>query len=202
MRKHYEHTRTDSRKAFFRRCTITVRSSIATTALAAGTLLIAPAGCSQDWQWSTVNRMIESDFPEVRRISTDSLSLILSDSTVLRPVLLDTRKRSEFDVSHIPGAIHVDPDAESFPALDSLAEDVPIVAYCSVGYRSSAIVRRLTEAGFTNAANLEGSIFKWANEGRTVVRGGAEVLEVHPYDRIWGQLLEPSLRAYKPGGAK
>ncbi len=43
--------------------------------------------------------------------------------------------------------------------------------------------------------NLKGSIFQWANEGRPVVRDGEPVREVHPYDAVWGRLLDRDLRA-------
>ncbi|NEQ28665.1 MAG: rhodanese-like domain-containing protein, partial [Microcoleus sp. SIO2G3] len=73
--------------------------------------------------------------------------------------------------------------------------DMPIVAYCSVGWRSSRVVDRLQQASYTNAFNLEGSIFQWANEGRPVFQNGERVQQVHPYSRLWGQLLKPNLRA-------
>ena len=77
--------------------------------------------------------------------------------------------------------------------------DMPIVAYCSVGYRSSELVQKLTERGFTNVKNLDGSIFEWANRGYPVERDGEEVREVHPFDDRWGTLLHEDLRAYAPG---
>jgi hypothetical protein len=60
------------------------------------------------------------------------------------------------------------------------------------------MAERLQKAGFTNVMNLEGSIFQWANEGRPVYRDAAEVQQVHPYDGIWGKLLDKDLRAYTP----
>ena len=48
--------------------------------------------------------------------------------------------------------------------------------------------------------NLEGSIFKWANEGRELVDcNNTKTPYCHPYSVIWGRLLEPNLRVYKPG---
>jgi hypothetical protein len=92
----------------------------------------------------------------------------------------------------------VNPSADAYPALDTLASDAPIVVYCSVGYRSAEITKRLRDEGY-EASNLRGSIFRWANEGHPVVRGDSTVREVHPYDSTWGELLDPSLRAYTPG---
>lgn len=69
--------------------------------------------------------------------------------------------------------------------------------YCSVGYRSAGVTQRLREAGFTNVSNLQGSIFRWANEGRPVYRDRRRVQAVHPFDARWGQLLTDSLHAYE-----
>jgi rhodanese-related sulfurtransferase len=160
-------------------------------------VLALQMGCSEDLTWRAVNHMIESDFPTVASITTDSLATRLSDSTA-RPILLDARSPEEYAVSHLPGAHRVDPEATSFPTLDTLSRDRPVVVYCSVGYRSARIASRLQEQGFNDAVNLKGSIFRWANEGRTVVRDGTPVQAVHPYDDTWGTLLADSLHAYAP----
>ncbi len=153
---------------------------------------------AQSLTWTVVDRMVRSHFPEVPQISTDSLAARLTAPGLPTPLLLDVRAEDEFAVSHLRGAVRVDPDAPDLAFLDTLARDVPIVAYCSVGYRSSKLVRMLREKGFTNASNLEGSIFRWANEGRPVYREGDRVRQVHPYDRVWGMLLKKELRAYAP----
>lgn len=150
---------------------------------------------NQNWEILTV---VRNKFPDVRQLSTQQLAAWQADASKPQPVLLDVRKREEFDVSHLPGAIHIDPGAspeELAAKLTALgiAKGQPIVAYCSVGYRSSACAKKLGEVGFTDVVNLEGSIFRWANEGRTVVRtdGTTEVPthEVHPFDAKWGKLL-------------
>ncbi|QDV36389.1 rhodanese-like domain-containing protein [Tautonia plasticadhaerens] len=143
--------------------------------------------------WATVKRLIRLQFPDVRRVTTEQLEGWLDDPERQSPLLLDVRAEDEYAVSHLPGAIHVPPDAGIEELLASVTEDRPIVAYCSVGYRSSVMARRLREAGFEEVANLEGSIFQWANEGRPVVRGGEQVEEVHPYDDRWGRLLDRRL---------
>lgn len=162
-------------------------------------LVLLQLGCSQETKWSAVNRLIDTRFGDVPRITTDSLSERLGDRPARRTVLLDARTAEEYAVSHLPGAHRVDPDARAFPALDTLDRDAPVVVYCSVGYRSARVTRRLRDAGFRNASNLQGSIFRWANEGRPVVRGGQRVREVHPYDDTWGDLLDPDLRAHEAG---
>jgi len=95
----------------------------------------------------------------------------------------------------LKGAKNFDSVAAVKTAVASNAQ--PIVVYCSVGYRSSALAEKLARAGMTNVFNLEGSIFAWANEGRPVYRGDTLLnpAQVHPFNTKWGQLLRPELRA-------
>jgi rhodanese-related sulfurtransferase len=155
-------------------------------------------GCSQDFTWRAVQHMIAADYPNVPTLSTDALAERLSDDAQPRPLLLDARSPEEYAVSHLPNARRVDPSADTYPALDTLAADAPIVVYCSVGYRSAGVVQTLRDQGFTNVRNLEGSIFRWANDNRPVYRDGRSVKSVHPYNRSWGTLLADSLHAYAP----
>jgi len=161
-------------------------------------LLALQTGCSQDLKWSAVNRMIAADFPDVPTLTTDSLAARLADSTAPRPLLLDARSPEEYAVSHLPVARRVDPEADSLPGLDTLSRDRPIVVYCSVGYRSARVTAQLRDQGFSNVRNLKGSIFRWANEGRPLVRNGTPVEAVHPYDATWGTLLNDTLHCRRP----
>ena len=54
------------------------------------------------------------------------------------------------------------------------------------------------QIGFTRVYNLEGSIFKWANEHRPLVDRSGPASVVHPYNRIWGRLLDDDVRADLP----
>lgn len=168
-------------------------------AAALATLVVVLASCSQESGWTAVQQGIEAAYPDVRRISTDSLAAWLESASTAQPVLLDVRGADEYAVSHLPGAVRVDPEMNDLASLDTLPHDAPIVAYCSVGYRSSELASRLADRGFTQVANLEGSIFRWANEGRSVYRDGRAVREVHPYDPVWGRLLDADLRTWTPG---
>lgn len=143
--------------------------------------------------WDSLLHAIRRRFPTVRQISTAELAAWLEDPQKSPPVLIDARHRWEFEVSHLPGARH----ATSVGAARRLGlmPQQPIVVYCSVGYRSSALAEKLRRAGFPNVANLEGSIFAWANEGRKLLRGTREVTRVHPYNARWGELLEKTRMA-------
>jgi rhodanese-related sulfurtransferase len=147
-------------------------------------------------EWDSLKARIRSEFPEVEHISTDELKTQLDWPG---PILLDVRTEEEYAVSHLPGAVRVEPGDELPDRLKTLDHQAPVVAYCSVGYRSSRLVALLEKEGFRNVKNLEGSIFEWANKGYPLERDERRVLEVHPYDETWGRLLDPSLHAYRPG---
>ena len=152
------------------------------------------SGCSQDAGLSAVEKLVRAQYPNVDHISTEQLAARMGSDTSL--VIIDTRTREEYDVSHLPGAIWVDPDATTFPELKDSAENKSIVAYCSVGYRSSEIASRLQDAGFENVSNLEGSIFRWANEGRPVIDSSGTTTGVHPFNKSWGRFLNDTLHDY------
>lgn len=135
-------------------------------------------------------------FPGIEWVETERLAAWMNADAEPALVLLDARTQAEFDVSHLAGARRVDPDAEKLD-LGKLPPETPIVVYCSVGYRSGAVARRLGAARFTRVYNLVGGIFQWANEGRPVYRGRERATNVHPYDRTWGRMLDANLHPEK-----
>lgn len=156
------------------------------------------SGCSQSLGWRGVFGLIDREFPNTPHISVEELAGWLQDPSRMPPVLLDVREEAEFAVSHLPGARRLQPDGPLPADLLELPRTVPIVVYCSVGYRSAKTVAPLQQAGFARVYNLRGSVFAWANAGHPVMRGEDPVRHVHPYDRLWGQLLNRRLRSYTP----
>ncbi len=160
-------------------------------------VLVLGACADNELTWSTVKQKIRSDFPGVEQLSTEALRERLA-SGERPPVLLDVREDAEYSISHLRGAVRVDPGDLTPSVLTDLDKDTPIVTYCSVGYRSSRLAHQLQQQGYTHVSNLEGSIFEWANKGYPVFRGEEVVREVHPYNRKWGRLLVESKRSDTP----
>lgn len=106
-------------------------------------------------------------------------------------MLIDVRQPAEYDVSHLPGALNA-ATATDIEEI-GISKERAIVVYCSIGYRSGRVARALQAAGYA-VMNLEGSIFAWANEGRSLVAKGPTgekaVQVVHPYNTTWGKLLD------------
>lgn len=145
--------------------------------------------------WFLLKKSLQHRFPKVEWISTQELADWLADKGRQPPVLLDVRTPEEWNVSRLPGARRVDPNAPVESVAAGISKETPIVTYCAVGYRSGEMATRLRAAGFTNVRNLEGSIFQWANEHRPLVRENERVSTVHPYSAWWGRLLADDVRA-------
>jgi rhodanese-related sulfurtransferase len=158
-----------------------------------GMLLASRARASPpaESDWPSLKRTIRRRFPEVRQIGAAQLRDALERPDA--PILIDARTAAEYAASHLRAARRAETFAEAANVLTGEAKDRAVVVYCSVGYRSSALARSLMRAGYTNVANLEGSIFEWANKGWPVYRGEQPVTVVHPYDAAWGRLLERKL---------
>ncbi len=165
-------------------------------------LALLPASArAQPGMW-TLEKAIALKYP-LPQLSGDSLAARMArgDSSLL---VFDTRPAEEYDVSHLRGALRIDPDmgAEAFVAAygDRLA-GCDLVFYCSVGYRSSIVIERVRgaaeEAGARSVANLRGGIFRWYNEDRPLF-GQAQVDTVHPYDAYWGRFLRDKRAAFRP----
>lgn len=163
-----------------------------------GLLIGAGAASTSRPTWPDIRRRIAENHPRVAAISTEELARWLDDAGRPKPVLIDVRAREEFAVSHLPGAVWAETEAQQRAVLDPLPADRPVVFYCSVGWRSARAADHWRRAGRAPAFNLDGSIFQWANENRPLFRDGQAVAVVHPYDRIWGSLLDRRLWSHDP----
>ncbi len=157
--------------------------------------IVLVAGCETDssnnWEW--LSKKLRSKFPTVTQISTAELQKQLTAQDSARPLLIDRRDAEEYAVSHLPGAFFAAGEEDAMKIIEKEGKGRPIVVYCAVGYRSSTLVRKLGEKGLTDVYNLEGSIFKWANEGRPLYRGDRQVHVVHPYNSKWIKFLDRKL---------
>ncbi len=113
-------------------------------------------------------------------------------------VLLDTREKKEFDVSHLPNARWVGYDDFALDRVKDIPKAANVVTYCSVGYRSDKIGDKLKAAGYGNVHNLYGSLFEWVNQGNPVVDNtGKPTSRVHAFSRSWGIWLKKGEKVYE-----
>jgi rhodanese-related sulfurtransferase len=145
-----------------------------------------------------LQRRTATRFPEVKWIDVRELARWREDSAQPQPIILDARTEIEFDVSRIKGAVRIDPYRPSLRPLRGLAQDTALLVYSSAGYRGARVASWLQRTGYRSVRNLSGGIFAWANDSRPVFRGDAPTAQVHPYNRLWGYLLERRYRAPAP----
>ena len=141
---------------------------------------------------------IERRFPSVSHISIVEVApLLMSNQNLEQVLLLDSRTQDEYAVSHIPGALLYRDSTELREKIQRTSESrLPVIIYCSVGYRSSELAEQLAADGLDSVYSLRGGIFEWANRGLPLDSTHAErVREVHPFNSTWGRYLRPELRA-------
>lgn len=107
------------------------------------------------------NPLIPTPVPVI--LPADAQKLVVSG----RGVVVDVREPYEHEEARIPGARLVPLDELAHRAAE-LPRDRTLILQCRSGARSQSATRLLVERGFTNVANLEGGILRWAREGLPV----------------------------------
>ena len=104
--------------------------------------------------------------------------------------ILDAREKNEYELSHIPGALHVGYKNFNIDELPQLPEEKPVVVYCSVGYRSELVAGKLIKEGF-DAYNLYGSLFEWANRDFPMQDiNQRPTKKIHAYSKSWSRWID------------
>jgi len=142
-----------------------------------------------------VRERVIRDYGGVAQLSTQAFADHMARGTDF--LLLDVREADEFAVSRLGGAERVDPGIWRWSFMNRFADRVrgkTVIFYCSVGVRSSRLAEQvqsaLKERGAKAVYNLDGGIFAWHNEGRTLVNTKGETQFVHPFDEYWGRLVK------------
>ncbi|HWA15614.1 MAG TPA: rhodanese-like domain-containing protein, partial [Gemmatimonadales bacterium] len=141
-----------------------------------------------------MRKAVALKFRDVRQVAPEELVAWMKDPNRPPPLLVDARPSEQFVVSHIDGAVNIDPAAPDMAPLAHVARDIPVVVYDGPGVVGSAMVVALQGAGFTRVSNLDGGLFRWANEGNPLVTGSGPVAKVHPVNQWWGRLLKGRYR--------
>jgi rhodanese-related sulfurtransferase len=133
---------------------------------------------------------------DVPSLTDERLASLMQESEPSRLLILDVREPDEFLVSHLEGAVRIDPDTTSEEFRQIFSGDVAgrtVVAYCSIGERSAVLLERVLgicrEMGAQGAFNLRGGIFRWHANGRRLVDKDGASDRVHPLNPVWGMLV-------------
>lgn len=165
-----------------------------------GSLIYCSAAAAIAADLDKIHEWIADEYPQVQHLTTQQVAALRSDDWVI----FDVREKAEFAVSHLAGAIRMDPEttADEFRALAGNAlADKNILFYCSTGRRSSALADRISSGvnGEAKIYNLQNGIFGWHNERRPLSKNQMPTDYVHPYSWRWTRLLnrKPLIR-YTP----
>jgi len=141
-------------------------------------------GCSAFAKAQSIDSVLKK-YNSVPYISVEELKMDYDNY-----LILDTREKEEYDVSHLPNAIWAGKTIKDWKK-HSKHTDKKVVVYCTIGVRSEDYGEELQAAGFQNVKNLYGSIFAWKNAGYTVVDAKGKPTEnVHTYSRTWAKYLK------------
>ena len=149
--------------------------------------------------WSGLNAQ-EDTIPELlEKYNDETVEYITADSLQNQYhefIVLDTRTKKEYEVSHLPGAIWVGPRLRK-NRLPQMKPNQKVVVYCTVGVRSEDFGEQLLSEGFKNVFNLYGSIFYWKDAGHEVVdMDGKATEKVHTYSKKWSRYLNTGEKVY------
>ena len=83
-------------------------------------------------------------------------------------VLIDVREAKEWNLGHIPGAIHISRGILESNIEAHAPRDANVVLYCASGNRSALSVLSLQEMGYQNVSSMEGGFKDWVATGGDV----------------------------------
>lgn len=165
-----------------------LRNYIWIFSLVIGIMFLPDQAEAQSLAYRTLlSTLYDSDFPTLKPSELNDLS---------RYQILDTREKEEFEISHLKGAKWVGYDTFDLATVADLDKNNPVLVYCTVGARSQAIGKKLTDAGFTKVFNLYGGIIQWSNDTKPLFQNGKSTNQVHTYTRAWGIWLEKGEKVY------
>lgn len=156
------------------------------------TLLTISSCFSQDSKSPILGRTVNPKFEKrINKLLNFSIPILTVDSFAASKasyLVLDAREMEEYEVSHIPGASFIGYKKPLLEVLDTVDKDQKILLYCSVGYRSEKLGKKIQKLGFKKVYNLYGSIFEWANKDYPLEdNAGKRTNKVHTYNSKWSK---------------
>jgi rhodanese-related sulfurtransferase len=83
-------------------------------------------------------------------------------------VFLDVREPNEWNLFHIPGALHVPLGEVEQRVAESVPPDRAVVIYCARGNRSALAADAMQRMGYTDVTSMSGGIRGWVDAGGDV----------------------------------
>ena len=179
-----------------------MRAGIATFAMIVA-LVVWPAALIAQSASKPSLKMSASGLVFATAITAAELSMLLRGGR--KVLVFDTRERDEFKVSWIPGAMRLDPTAQTEVVVGRVrrrAKGAVLVYYCTAMSRSARIAEWAAEdlkaLGADAVYVLKNGIIGWANAGLPLVNRNGPTDFLHPYDRsLVRHLKRPELARFQ-----
>lgn len=102
----------------------------------------------------------------IREVTPDDVQGMLAEKRDV--VLLDVREPGEWNLGHLPGAIHIPRGQLEGKVEAQLPRDREIVIYCAGGSRSALAADTMQQMGYGNVASMAGGWRDWVTSGGPV----------------------------------
>ena len=83
-------------------------------------------------------------------------------------VYLDVREPQEWNLGHLPRAIHIPRGTLESAVEARVPRDLQVVIYCASGNRSAFAADTMQQMGYANVASMSGGLRGWADAGGEV----------------------------------
>ncbi len=104
---------------------------------------------------------------KARVIEIDAANAIMR-KTKGDTVFLDVREPNEWNLGHVPGAVHIPRGQLEGKVEGVVGREKNIVVYCAGGSRSALAADTLRQMGYEHVSSLKGGFRGWAEGGGEV----------------------------------
>ncbi len=110
--------------------------------------------------------LVQEAKSRIREVTPKDVQEMVADERDV--VLLDVREPNEWNLGHLPGAIHIPRGTLEGKVEQMLPRDREIVVYCAGGSRSALAADTMRQMGYDNVASMSGGWREWVGTGGAV----------------------------------
>ncbi|MCU0646367.1 MAG: rhodanese-like domain-containing protein [Gemmatimonadaceae bacterium] len=111
----------------------------------------------------TAAQLIAEAKSKIREVTVADVQALTASGTAF--ALVDVREGNEWQMGHIPGAVHLSRGTLEGAIEARVPREQPIVLYCASGNRSALAAVNLQEMGYASVSSMAGGIKAWVAAG-------------------------------------
>ncbi len=108
--------------------------------------------------------LVDEAKSRVKQISATDAIRDRDDDTIY----LDVREANEWNLGHVPGAIHIPRGNLEGKIEGMVTRDRKVVVYCASGNRSALAADTMQQMGYADVSSMAGGFRGWADSGGQV----------------------------------